>query len=362
MSYSQQISHDELMKIFLSRLRTQSRYYPNIDLVFPPRFIGKIFADSNSNPWTNWMRNEILSMKFFKQNGSVEFRDVKYIEILNDNSVSVFTWNHDPFKLYTNSRNGLRPLVAKNGLKDLSIDHVISMNEYFQKNHLKFKGLKRISNIMRLLNEKAQKDHLGSLDLRNELSWYNNLFEFLKENKPEIIADLQRLFAEDFKILHFDYEIMERQENVVKGNLSSIPANDESQTKPQNDIFQQGPKTDKFKNEITKLQARRLLNLGRIDTLASINKTIPSYWANPKEDLLKDEWILVLNDYKHPEGSRKLHLFKIPANSVKGSQFKLRKDRPNLLDIRINHEFNNPDFEDWDGFKFKPFLIKTIQY
>lgn len=95
-------------------------------------------------------------------------------------------------------------------------------------------------------------------------------------------------------------------------------------------------------------------------TFASKNKSnlANCYWANPNITFLSDIWWLLLND----SINRKLYIFKIPANAIPRKQVVTRKDKPELMDIRIRYEANS--FEDSRSemkLKFK-WLEKTISY
>lgn len=64
------------------------------------------------------------------------------------------------------------------------------------------------------------------------------------------------------------------------------------------------------------------------------------FWANPKKELLKHDWWLILNDIDR----RKIYLFFIPANTWSVKDVYLRSDKPGLIDIQIN--YNDPEFVD----------------
>lgn len=81
------------------------------------------------------------------------------------------------------------------------------------------------------------------------------------------------------------------------------------------------------------------------------------FWANPKIELLKHDWWLILNDIDR----RKIYLFFIPANTWSVKDFYLRSDKPDFIDIQIN--YNDPEFEDSRSkICFKNFFKKSVDY
>ena len=92
-------------------------------------------------------------------------------------------------------------------------------------------------------------------------------------------------------------------------------------------------------------------------TFASKNKAGNYYWANPLFDALKQDWYLILNDWKKKE----LHLFKIPAHTFKESDLVSRSDNEEKIDLQI--AYNDTTFTDGRSkVSFVDFLVKTIQY
>ena len=92
-------------------------------------------------------------------------------------------------------------------------------------------------------------------------------------------------------------------------------------------------------------------------TFASKNKAGNYYWANPLFDALKQDWYLILNDWIKKE----LHLFMIPAQSLKESDLVSRSDNEEKIDLQI--AYNDVTFTDGRSkVSFADFLIKSISY
>ncbi len=92
-------------------------------------------------------------------------------------------------------------------------------------------------------------------------------------------------------------------------------------------------------------------------TFASKNAGAPVYWANPRIDVLRCSWWLILNDTIRCV----LYVFCIPANTISQQQVRLRNDNQNLMDIEI--QYDDPSFKDTrSNIRFKPWLRMKIPY
>ena len=92
-------------------------------------------------------------------------------------------------------------------------------------------------------------------------------------------------------------------------------------------------------------------------TFASKNKVGNYYWANPLFEAIKQDWYLILNDWKKKE----LHLFKIPAHTFKESDLVPRSDNEEKIDLQI--AYNDTTFTDGRSkVSFADFLVKSISY
>ncbi|MCL2107820.1 MAG: type I restriction enzyme HsdR N-terminal domain-containing protein [Oscillospiraceae bacterium] len=111
------------------------------------------------------------------------------------------------------------------------------------------------------------------------------------------------------------------------------------------------------KREAVSLCLANGITTGSNTTFSTLNKTGSTYWANPDIGLLDSDWWLILNDNKKKE----IHVFYIPANSIRKNQIVLRADKPHLIDLQI--EYGNNFFEcQRSKFKFESWFVKTIPY
>ena len=92
-------------------------------------------------------------------------------------------------------------------------------------------------------------------------------------------------------------------------------------------------------------------------TYAAKNKGGEIYWANPPKRLIYENWYIILDDTI----TKKLRLFVIPANTFSISDLRIRKDKPNYIDMSI--QYNDSSFSDIkSSVKLARFLKNTIDY
>lgn len=117
-------------------------------------------------------------------------------------------------------------------------------------------------------------------------------------------------------------------------------------------------KNDLEKHEIQAICRNNGINLPGEFTKAKLNVGPAKYWANPNKRFLSQEWWLVLVDLRE----RKLHVFKIPANSIRADELKYKD--ANLIDLQIHYnDHRHPNFTDSrSDLEFKRWLVRTIPY
>lgn len=94
-------------------------------------------------------------------------------------------------------------------------------------------------------------------------------------------------------------------------------------------------------------------------SFSSKNRATNVYWSNPPFEYLDNDWNLILNDYHN----KKLHLFVIPAKTIRYDDLRPRADIESLIDLQI--AYGDPTFTDTRsiyGFSFAKYLKNTIQY
>ena len=210
-------THEELCRVFLGRLKTQSRYYPRFDILFPPRLITKIFkrCRHNTNTWINWLKSDIESMHILRDAacGFDRFSDIKKLEILADGTV-VFTRNDGTsFEMMTRTANGavVKEFVTR-GLRDVSIDHVVPLENILRQNRNRLVGFTRLTELFSEFNRASG----GNLDARAEREWVNAFFE--QYRRVLDTDEMRTLIGQDLEILELEFELMDARENSIRGN------------------------------------------------------------------------------------------------------------------------------------------------
>ena len=111
------------------------------------------------------------------------------------------------------------------------------------------------------------------------------------------------------------------------------------------------------KSRAIALFEQRGIKITKNVTYASKNRAAYNYWANPYFFALEREWFLILNDWIRKE----LHLFVVPADTLRKSQLIARADQPEMIDLQIC--YNDPKFIDnRSKISFARFLAKSIRY
>ena len=206
-------THQDLARAFMGRLKTQSRYYPKFNLLFPTRLLTKIFKRTKRNIWVEWLKSDLKDMRILVSNdSSVPFSDVRQFEFKGDGTVLITTNDGGDFIMMTHKAGkGIKKEIARRGLRDVSIDHAESLEKVLSKNRNKLKGLELLT---RLFFE-FEKLVGNKLNPRVENDWLNN---FYKQFRHVLDTDEMRVrIVADLKMLDLKFELMDTCENSKKG-------------------------------------------------------------------------------------------------------------------------------------------------
>ena len=103
------------------------------------------------------------------------------------------------------------------------------------------------------------------------------------------------------------------------------------------------------------------VKIGKKPTYAVKQPGKDEFWANPKKELLGQEWWLIFNNNE----SMELTVMKVPAYALKfksdddASGLLVRVDKTDLLDLNIN---TGTFVDRKSGVDFSPFVVKKIKY
>lgn len=112
---------------------------------------------------------------------------------------------------------------------------------------------------------------------------------------------------------------------------------------------------DLEKYEIVDICTKNGIRIDNRFTKAKLNAKAPTYWANPNKNLLTQTWWLALVD----TNGRKLHVFKIPENSIQPEQMKYKNQ--DLIDLQIYSD-RAGFIDSRSGIHFLKWLVKTIAF
>ncbi|CAT05338.1 Uncharacterised protein [Mesomycoplasma conjunctivae] len=95
-----------------------------------------------------------------------------------------------------------------------------------------------------------------------------------------------------------------------------------------------------------------------IINFATVNKNKKKYWLEPKQEVLKSNWLFILDD----NVESRLYIFKILDNDIANEKFYLRhKGKLTFLELTIMHK--DSKFLCYPGkLDFTKWLVKTIDY
>ena len=87
----------------------------------------------------------------------------------------------------------------------------------------------------------------------------------------------------------------------------------------------------KAKKEILKMLKNFVTLKDEEITFASLNKTGECFWFTPRAEILKKDWIIILNDYKNKE----VDFIYVPKDTIKRSYLKTRMSSDNKLCLHL---------------------------
>lgn len=208
-------THSELKRAFIGRLKTQSRYYPVFDLLFPTRLLTKIFRNSRGNEWKNWMEEDLMNMQVLTSGrSSVKFSEVRQFRFLSDGTMLVATKEGLEFEMMTHTpdRSRIVKEEARQGLRDVSIDHIVPLEVVLHQKKDELKGLRCLTDLFWEYCNKIGRD----LHPRSEREWANDFYRQLCVCGH--VDNIRELIARDLEKLDLKYELMDTRYNAIRGN------------------------------------------------------------------------------------------------------------------------------------------------
>ena len=115
------------------------------------------------------------------------------------------------------------------------------------------------------------------------------------------------------------------------------------------------------KAEVKAFLQENKIELYKFYSYAKLQEKKKVFWINPDKKLLKEDWMIVLNN----QVERVIHILKVPANTFtcslnhESNALRIRPDKPIYIDLNIHSE----QFIDVGSkLSFKEYLVSSINY
>lgn len=115
------------------------------------------------------------------------------------------------------------------------------------------------------------------------------------------------------------------------------------------------------KSETRDFLADHGIKLSKFFSYAKLQEKKHIFWINPRTELLKEDWMLILNN----QVKNRIYVLSIPANTFtcslvnNGKSLVIRADKPQYLDLNINE---NTFIDARSKLSFESFIVKEINY
>jgi hypothetical protein len=185
----------------------------------------------------------------------------------------------------------------------------------------------------------------------------NDIENKTKGNKHNLDKYDTRLLDQYLEEAYFILELIGvtafQKNKRAKSNTNTILPPVENKTTDQIEL--------RAKKEVEDYLKENNVELFKFFSYAKLQEKKKVFWINPDRDLIKNDWMLVLNN----QVDRFIHILKVPGNTFLYSLnnekgvLRIRSDKPMYLDLHIDAK----NFVD-TGSKasFKEFVIKSIKY
>lgn len=185
----------------------------------------------------------------------------------------------------------------------------------------------------------------------------NDIENKTKGNKHNLDKYDTRLLDQYLEEAYFILELIGvtafQKNKRAKSNTNTILPPVENKTTDQIEL--------RAKKEVEDYLKENNAELFKFFSYAKLQEKKKVFWINPDRDLIKNDWMLVLNN----QVDRFIHILKVPGNTFLYSLnnekgvLRIRSDKPMYLDLHIDAK----NFVD-TGSKasFKEFVIKSIKY
>ncbi len=194
---------------FISRLRTQDRFYDNI--FYPIRFISRIFRQhKQTKKLKKWFDNAIGAITILTKEKEILFNDVSEFKIKDGQLFAICKGNE--YLAYTRLADETTPPIPFkiNDLNDISLDHYNSMFNIMNDNIERLPIIVEITNeLKKYIKGNTTYTKLRDISHSKKHEELNNFISTIDTNK---LLDELNIISSKTKL-----ELMDRTENTKKG-------------------------------------------------------------------------------------------------------------------------------------------------
>ncbi|MBR4251310.1 MAG: hypothetical protein IKQ15_03290 [Kiritimatiellae bacterium] len=206
----------DLMNKFLSRLKTQSRWYPAIGeggVLFPARLLNRIFSENGDKRWTELMRADLgrMGIRIGTGDGDVcLLGDIAGMELLADGRFTVKVAGGAHAMHTRTCRTGVVVERSRRGWAGISIDHLVPMENDIRAHAGAMPAFRRLTRLVRSFLEERGEEY----DLRYDEGWFRQVYAAKRQELDGMRNDLYG----ELRLLDRRYELMDTLENGKRSN------------------------------------------------------------------------------------------------------------------------------------------------
>lgn len=188
-------SREELIKIFLARIKTQDRFYG--DYCLPFRIFSRIFPKDGD--FLNALKSLLKRVKFIisDKGKTITLFEIDGLIIKTNGTVFVKCGNNQ-YQVYTQSftngiSNGLTEMVV-NSIADVSLDHDVPLFEKKDRMKELFPEITKLSDDVLKFIKKLKYSHPASMAGQIAKDYFENQYSSLIIDKKELLKELIEFF------------------------------------------------------------------------------------------------------------------------------------------------------------------------
>ena len=214
---------DEIKRNFRFRLTTQDRMSKDKNLFYPIGLLKKLFYSDGTSYVSHYRNKNGENRKWFDnlidttidniflhtENGKLRLKDIEEIVITPSENVLIKLPDNTLVDLYTpNASMKEKEKMKAEDISDIHIDHVNLIDDELEQNVDKYKGLKSLTEIIRVVKATRK------LNPKNFNKIYNKVLEEryneIKDLIPALKEDLSEIAKMDLQLMHSKHNLRKK--------------------------------------------------------------------------------------------------------------------------------------------------------